>query len=51
MFVCAENTAVAEVPTDKFIDGFVHLMATYNVFNVEYNVCRPILLFLQDILL
>lgn len=51
MFVCAENTTVIEVPTNKLIDGYIHLMATYYVFNVEYSIGRSTLLFLQDILL
>ncbi len=51
IFVCAENEMIIEVPTNKLIDGFIHLMATYYVFNVEYNFCRLTLLFLQDILL
>ena len=42
---------VIEVPTIKLIDGFIHLMATYYVFNVEYSFCRPTLLFLQDVFL
>ena len=51
MFVCGENNIIVEVPTNKVINGFIHLMATYYVFNVEYSFCRPTLFFFQDILL
>lgn len=52
IFVCAENVVVLEVPTNSFIDGLIHLMAAYYVFNVQYpNFCKPTLLFIQDILL
>ena len=49
IFVCAENNVIMEVPTNKFIDGIVHLMAAYYVFNVQYpNFCKPTL---QDIIM
>ena len=49
IFVCAENT---EVPTNGLIDGFIHLMAAYYVFNVQYpNFCKALLFFFQDILM
>ena len=45
MFVCVENV-------DELIDGFIHLMAIYYVFNVEYpSACKATLYFLQDILM
>ena len=49
IFVCAENT---ELPTNGLIDGFIHLMAAYYVFNVQYpNFCKALLFFFQDILM
>ena len=52
MFVAAENEAVLELNSCSLIDGFVHLLGAYYVFNVSYpNQCKPILYFLQDVLL
>lgn len=48
----AENTVVLELPTNELVDGFIHFMATYYVFNVQYpNFCKGSLFFLQDILM
>lgn len=38
MFLCAENAVVFEVPTTKVIDGLIHLMAMYYVFDVLHFV-------------
>ena len=49
IFVCAENTVLLEVPTNGLIDGFIHLMAAYYVFNVQYpNFCKALLFFFGD---
>ena len=36
IFVLAENDVLLELPTNELVDGFVHLMASYYVFNVQY---------------
>ena len=53
MFICAENEVSLEVPTTtKLVDGLVHLMAMYYVFDVGYpTVCKATLFFMQDILM
>lgn len=52
IFVCAENVVILEVPTTELVDGFIHLMAAYYVFNVQYpNFCKATLFFFQDILM
>lgn len=53
MFVCAENEVAFEIPTSiNLVDGFVHLMAMYYVFDVQYPpFARASLFFLQDILM
>ena len=52
IFICAENTIVVEVPSNNLVDGLIHLMATYYVFNVQYpGFCKASLLFLQDVLM
>ena len=48
----AENDTIADIETDKLIDGLTHLMACYYVFNVEYpSVCKTSLFFLQEIVM
>ena len=54
MFLCAENEVILEVPTcsSGLVDGLVHLMALYYVFDVQYpSFCKPTLYFMQDILM
>lgn len=54
MFLCAENSISLEVPATKYtlIDGLIHLMAMYYVFDVQYpSFCRSTLFFLQDIVM
>ena len=52
MLVCAENEAIIEIPTMQLVDGLIHLMAAYYVYNVQYpSVCKATLFFLQDILM
>ena len=51
MFVCAEKTVVLEVPSRVFVDGLIHLMSAYYVFNVNYNFCKSTLYFIQDVLM
>lgn len=53
MFVCAENQVAFEVTTsNKVLDGLIHLMAMYYVFDVQYpQFCKATLYFMQDILM
>lgn len=52
MFICAENEVILEIPTSKLVDGLVHLMAMYYVFDVQYpSFCKATLFFIQDILM
>ena len=52
MFICAENEIAFEIPSTDVIDGFVHLMATYYVLDVDYpSFCKPTLYFFQDVLM
>ena len=53
MFVCAENKIALEIPTStKLVDGFIHLMALYYVFDVQYpSFCKATFFFMQDILM
>ena len=53
MFICAENEQSFEVPSNKkLVDGLVHLMAMYYVFDVQYPAfCKATLLFMQDIIM
>ena len=47
MIIVAENQELFEVPGDTLLDGILHLMATYYVYNVAYpKSCRSLLFFL-----
>ena len=52
MMVCAENEELFEVPGETLLEGIMHLMAAYYVYNVEYpRGCKGLLYFFQDILM
>ena len=52
LFISAENKCIMEIPSNELREGLVHLMATYYVFGIEGpGVCKPILYFLQDIVM
>ena len=46
MIIVAENQELFEVPGDTLLNGILHLMATYYVYNVAYpKSCRSLLFF------
>ena len=52
MFLCAENSAICELPVASLNEGFIVLMAAYYVLDVEYpGSWKPTLLFFQDFLM
>ena len=52
MIVCAENEELFEMPGETLLEGIMHLMAAYYVYNVEYpRGCKGLLYFIQDILM
>ena len=55
IFLCAERDLLMEVQNStklQLIDGLVHLMAAYYVFNVAYpSACKATFYFLQDIIM
>ena len=52
MFIRAERNTILDIPSSLLVDGFIHLMAAYYVFNVEYSKpTRSCLFFFQDILM
>lgn len=52
MFLCAEGKVAMEIHTTKLVDGFIHLMAMYYVFDVNYpKYNRSTFFFMQDVLM
>jgi hypothetical protein len=52
MFVSIEGDMVVDICSEKLVDGLIHLMASYYVFDVSYPTsCKSSLLFFQDFLM
>ena len=52
MFLIAEGDALMELNATSILEGIVHLMASYYVFDIEYpKSSKPTFHFLQDVIM
>lgn len=52
LLICAEGDVILDIDSQKIVDGLIHLMASYYVFDVSYpKECQNMFFFFQDIIM